>query len=201
MLCSAAILGFAPTLPVRAPSASRGAVRQTVRMEEAAVEVDWTGAEKWSESFKEPEALFPIAAIKDILPHRYPFLLVDKVIEFEPGKRAVGVKKVTVNEEFFNGHFPSRPIMPGVLQVEAMAQVGGIIALQQPITDGKGDFFFTSVNNIKWRRPVVPGDTLVMEMEMTAFKKKFGLVKMKGTAFIDGQKVVEGDFQFAMVKS
>ena len=122
-----------------------------------------------------------------------------QVIEFVPGKKAVGIKKVTANEEFFNGHFPNRPIMPGVLQVEAMAQVGGMIALQEPITDGQGDFFFTSVNNIKWRRPVVPGDTLVMEMEMTAFKKKFGLVKMKGTAFIDGQKVVEGDFQFAMV--
>ena len=75
--------------------------------------------------------------------------LVDKVIEFEPGKRCVGIKKVTTNEEFFNGHFPERPIMPGVLQVEAMAQVGGMIALQQPITDGKGDFFFTSVNKIK----------------------------------------------------
>ena len=83
--------------------------------------------------------------------------------------------KVTANEEFFNGHFPLRPIMPGVLQVEAMAQVGGIIALQQPITDGKGDFFFTGVNNVKWRRPVVPGDTLVMEMELVAFKERFGL--------------------------
>ena len=99
----------------------------------------------------------------------------------------------------FNGHFPSRPIMPGVLQVEAMAQVGGMIALQQPITDGQGDFFFAGVNNIKWRRPVVPGDTLVMQMELTAFKPKFGLVKMKGTSYVDGQKVVEGDFQFAMV--
>ena len=183
---------------------SSRAVRRAVRMDAAVAEpeteVDWTGAAGWSESFKEPEALFDILAIKDILPHRYPFLLVDKIIEFEPGKRAVGIKKVTTNEEFFNGHFPLRPIMPGVLQVEAMAQVGGIIALQEPITDGKGDFFFTSVNNIKWRRPVVPGDTLVMEMEMVAFKKKFGLVKMKGKAFIDGQKVVEGDFQFAMVK-
>ena len=175
-------------------------INAAVAEPETAAEVEWTGAEKWSDSFKEPEALFDILKIKDILPHRYPFLLVDKVIEFEPGKRAVGIKKVTTNEEFFNGHFPLRPIMPGVLQVEAMAQVGGIIALQEPITDGKGDFFFTSVNNIKWRRPVVPGDTLVMEMEMTAFKKKFGLVKMKGTAYIDGQKVVEGDFQFAMVQ-
>ena len=170
-----------------------------VRMEDDA-DADWTGAAKWSDSFKEPEAVFDILKIKEVLPHRYPFLLVDKVIEFEPGKRCVGIKKVTTNEEFFNGHFPERPIMPGVLQVEAMAQVGGMIALQPPITDGKGDFFFTSVNKIKWRRPVVPGDTLVMEMTMTAFKKKFGLVKMDGVAYIDGQKVVEGEFQFAMVQ-
>ena len=159
------------------------------------------GAAKWSDAFKEPDAVFEINKVKEILPHRYPFLLVDKVIEFEPGKRAVGVKKVTANEEFFNGHFPARPIMPGVLQVEAMAQVGGIVALQEPVTDGKGDFFFAGVNNVKWRRPVVPGDTLVMEMELTAFKKKFGIVKMKGVAYVDGNKVVEGDFQFAMVKS
>lgn len=89
--------------------------------------------------------------------------------------------------------------MPGVLQLEAMAQVGGIIALQEPITDGKGDFFFAGVNSVKWRRPVVPGDTLVMEMELTAFKPRFGLVKMKGVSYVDGQKVVEGEFQFAMV--
>ena len=86
-------------------------------MEEAEAEVEWTGSEKWSASFKEPEAIFDIMKIKEILPHRYPFLLVDKIIEFEPGKRAVGIKKVTTNEEFFNGHFPNRPIMPGVLQV------------------------------------------------------------------------------------
>merc|ERR1719395_142889 len=168
--------------------------------EEVVEEADFKGAAKWSEEFKEPEAIFDILAIKEVLPHRYPFLLVDKIIEFEPGKKAVGVKKVTVNEEFFNGHFPARPIMPGVLQVEAMAQVGGIVALQEPITDGKGDFFFAGINNVKWRRPVVPGDTLVMEMELTAFKPRFGLVKMKGTSYVDGQKVVEGDFQFAMVK-
>lgn len=80
-----------------------------------------------------------------------------------------------------------------------MAQVGGMVALQEPITDGKGDFFFAGVNNVKWRRPVVPGDTLVMEMELVAFKARFGLVKMKGVAYVDGQKVVEGDFSFAMV--
>jgi 3-hydroxyacyl-[acyl-carrier-protein] dehydratase len=161
---------------------------------------DFKGAAAWSSQFAEPEAVFPIEKVKDILPHRYPFLLVDKVIEFVPGKKAVGIKKVTANEEFFNGHFPARPIMPGVLQLEAMAQVGGIIALQQPVTDGKGDFFFAGVNKVKWRKPVVPGDTLVMQMELTVFKERFGLVKMNGVAYVDGEKVVEGEFQFAMVK-
>merc|ERR1719316_2509174 len=160
-------------------------------MEEAVAEAtevaeEWTGAEGWSAKFAEPEAVFDVLKVKDVLPHRYPFLLVDKIIEFEPGKRAVGIKKVTTNEEFFNGHFPERPIMPGVLQVEAMAQVGGIIALQPPVTDGKGDFFFAGVDNVKWRRPVVPGDTLVMEMEMVKFNKRFGMVTMKGASYVDG---------------
>ena len=191
---SAAFFVNAPMLPTQ---------RAQVRMEvaEPPVETEWKGAGGWSTQIAEPEAVFDIAHVKSVLPHRYPFLLVDKVIEFEAGKRAVGVKKVTVNEEFFNGHFPERPIMPGVLQVEAMAQVGGIVALQEPITDGKGDFFFAGVNNVKWRRPVVPGDTLVMEMELTAFKPRFGLCKMKGKSYVDGQLVVEGDFQFAMVKA
>ncbi len=196
---AACVAGFSPV--ARIVSSPRGGVR--ARMAEAEADpdlADWKGASGWSSQFAEPEAVFDINAIKGILPHRYPFLLVDKVIEFVPGKRAVGVKKVTTNEEFFNGHFPERPIMPGVLQVEAMAQVGGIIALQEPITDGQGDFFFAGVNNIKWRRPVVPGDTLVMEMELTAFKPRFGLVKMKGQAFVDGNKVLEGEFQFAMVE-
>ena len=186
------------------PAVSHGVARARLPAaavaEETVAEDTWAGAETWSKAFAEPEAIFEINRIKEILPHRYPFLLVDKVIEFVPGKKCVGVKKVTTNEEFFNGHFPLRPIMPGVLQVEAMAQVGGLVALQEPVTDGKGDFFFAGVNNVKWRRPVVPGDTLVMEMELTAFKARFGLVKMKGVCYVDGQKVVEGDFQFAMVK-
>tara|TARA_B100000524_G_scaffold116737_1_gene57097 strand:+ start:2403 stop:3011 length:609 start_codon:yes stop_codon:yes gene_type:complete len=188
----------APAALVPQHSAARVS-KPAVRMCDAADE-NWTGAAKWSDAIKDPETVFPIERVKEILPHRYPFLLVDKVIEFEAGKRAVGIKKVTANEEYFNGHFPARPIMPGVLQVEAMAQVGGIVALQEPITDGKGDFFFTGVTDVKWRRPVVPGDTLVMEMELTAFKARFGLVKMKGVAYVDGQKVVEGTFQFAMLK-
>jgi 3-hydroxyacyl-[acyl-carrier-protein] dehydratase len=194
-LCGATLCGaFSLSARPRAPHQLHA--RMTV---EADVAADWKGAEVWSSQFAEPEPVFDILAVKKILPHRYPFLLVDKVIEFVPGKRAVGVKKVTTNEEFFNGHFPERPIMPGVLQVEAMAQVGGIVALQPPVTDGKGDFFFAGVTDVKWRRPVVPGDTLVMEMELTAFKPRFGLVKMKGVCYVDGQKVVEGTFQFAMV--
>ena len=198
---AAALLLSPPAGPASLRVASAPRLSPAPRMEAATEEeVDWKGAEAWSESFKDPEAVFDILKVQEILPHRYPFLLVDKIIEFIPGKKAVGLKKVTVNEEFFNGHFPARPIMPGVLQVEAMAQVGGMVCLQEPVTDGKGDFFFAGVNNVKWRRPVVPGDTLTMEMELTAFKPRFGLVKMKGTSYVDGKKVVEGDFQFAMVK-
>lgn len=121
-----------------------------------------------------------IEDIMKVLPHRYPFLLIDRVIAFEPGKRAIAIKNVSVNEPFFPGHFPDRPIMPGVLQVEALAQVGGIVMLQQPISDGKGDFFFGGVDKVKWRKPVLPGDTIVMEMTLEAYKKRFGIAKMVG---------------------
>ena len=200
-IACAALAFQAGFMPAPAPSMRASTLRMEVAEAEAPVETEWKGAEGWSSQMAHPEPVFDILKVKEVLPHRYPFLLVDKIIEFEPGKKAVGVKKVTTNEEFFNGHFPLRPIMPGVLQVEAMAQVGGMVCLQEPITDGKGDFFFAGVNNVKWRRPVVPGDTLVMEMELTAFKPRFGLCKMKGKSYVDGQLVVEGDFQFAMVKA
>lgn len=115
-----------------------------------------------------------------ILPHRYPFLLVDRVLEFESGVRAVAVKSVTVNEPFFPGHFPELPIMPGVLQVEALAQVGGIAMLHKYAPNGDRDFFFGGVDKVKWRKPVVPGDTLVLEMNLTSFREKFGIAKMEG---------------------
>uniref|UniRef100_A0A1S6K7Y0 3-hydroxyacyl-[acyl-carrier-protein] dehydratase n=1 Tax=Gambierdiscus excentricus TaxID=986170 RepID=A0A1S6K7Y0_9DINO len=140
-------------------------------------------------------------AVAKVLPHRYPFLLVDKVVAFEPGKKIVGVKNVTANEPQFTGHFPDRPIMPGVLMVEAMAQLGGLVCLQDPISDGKGEFFFAGIDGIKFRRPVVPGDTLVMEMELLKFREKRGIAKMKGRAFVDGQRAVEvKEFTFALVK-
>ena len=94
--------------------------------------------------------------------------------------RAVCVKTVSFNEPQFTGHFPGNPIMPGVLQVEALAQVGGIVMLQQPISDGKGDFFFGGVDKVKWRKPVTPGDVLVMEMVLDTFKRRFGIAKMTG---------------------
>lgn len=139
-------------------------------------------------------------AILDVLPHRYPFLLIDKVVAFTPGESAVAVKAITMNEPQFTGHFPGRPIMPGVLMVEAMAQTGGIVMLQQPMTDGKGEFFFAGLDNVKWRRPVVPGDVLVMEMVLKSYKARFGISKMTGRAYVDGQLAVEGEFTFAMVK-
>jgi len=140
-------------------------------------------------------------AVAKILPHRYPFLLVDKVIEFEAGKRIVGVKNVSANEPQFTGHFPDRPIMPGVLMVEAMAQLGGLVCLQQPVSDGKGEFFFAGIDGIKFRKPVVPGDTLVMEMKLNKFREKYGIAKMSGKAYVDGKIALEvKEFTFALVK-
>lgn len=160
--------GFAGGAPLRTRVArARTPHTVVVRMEAP----DWIGAAAHSEACKDPPTVLNAEQIMAILPHRYPFLLVDKVVEFEPGKRCVAMKKVTANEEFFIGHFPNRPIMPGVLQVEAMAQVGGLVALQPPISNaggGKGDFFFAGVDGIKWRRPVVPGDTLTMEVRAGA---------------------------------
>jgi 3-hydroxyacyl-[acyl-carrier-protein] dehydratase len=164
-------------------------------------ETEWTGAKAFSGLTKTVNTVSTIEDIAKVLPHRYPFLLVDKVIEFEAGKRAVGVKNITMNEPQFTGHFPDRPIMPGVLMIEAMAQLGGIIALQQPVSDGQGVFFFAGINGVRWRRPVVPGDTLVMEMELVSFKERFGIAKMKGKAYVDGQVAVDvAEFTFALAK-
>ncbi|KEP60911.1 UNVERIFIED_CONTAM: beta-hydroxyacyl-acyl carrier protein dehydratase (FABZ) [Hammondia hammondi] len=162
----------------------------------------WRGAKEISgltESTAGP--VFDVEKIREILPHRFPFLLVDKVLEFEPGKRAVGVKQISANEDQFNGHFPHRAIMPGVLQVEALAQLAGIVALQPPISNGQGNFFFAGVDGVKWKKPVVPGDTLVMEVELTAWKEKFGIAKATGKAFVDGKPVIEvGEMTFALVR-
>ncbi|CEM37968.1 unnamed protein product [Vitrella brassicaformis CCMP3155] len=169
--------------------------------ETAAAEAPWRSAASVSELTSDVPVVMDIEAIRKVLPHRYPFLLVDKVIEFEPGKRAVGVKTISANEPQFTGHFPERAIMPGVLQIEAMAQLGGLVCLQEPLSDGKGDFFFAGVDGVRWKRPVVPGDVLVMEMELLSWRAKFGIAKMTGAGYVDGQKAVEvKEFTFALAK-
>ncbi|KAJ8603796.1 hypothetical protein CTAYLR_000203 [Chrysophaeum taylorii] len=145
--------------------------------------------------------VFDVEAIQKILPHRYPFALVDKVVEYEPGKRAVGVKCITFNEPQFTGHFPDRPIMPGVMQIEALAQLAGVVCLQMDGAEPGAVFFFAGVDGVKWKRPVVPGDTLVMEVEINTWKAKFGIAKASGRAYVDGNLAVEvKEMTFALAK-
>jgi beta-hydroxyacyl-ACP dehydratase FabZ len=137
-----------------------------------------------------------IEAIKKLLPHRYPFLLVDRVVDMVPGKSAVGIKNVTVNEPFFQGHFPNRAVMPGVLLIEVMAQVGGLIILAQPEHRGQLAYLGT-VDNAKFRKPVVPGDTLRAEVELLRARGKVGW--MRGVVRVDDQVVAEADIMFVLV--
>jgi|SRR5699024_158323 len=138
-----------------------------------------------------------IEAIKKVLPHRYPFLLVDRVLELEE-KRILALKNVTVNEDFFNGHFPGRPIMPGVLQVEAMAQTGCIMLTENHIEDpDKSLIVFTSINKAKFRKSVVPGDQIKMEVFLTNRRRNF--TTMEGTAKVDGTVVCELEATSAIV--
>lgn len=138
------------------------------------------------------------ATIMKILPHRQPFLFVDKVIYLERGKRAVGIKNVTINDYFFQGHFPGKPVMPGVLIIEAMAQVGGIMMLAAEEHRGKLAYFLAA-DNIKFRKTVVPGDQLVLNVEAGKIKSKTGQVHAK--ALVDGKLVAEADLMFALVES
>ena len=130
--------------------------------------------------------------IIEILPHRYPFLLVDRIIEMELGKRVVGLKNVTANEPFFQGHFPKNPIMPGVLIVEAMAQVGGVLArLSVPESRDKEKVYFVSIDKVKFRTPVIPGDQIVFEL--SALRTGSRIWKMGGRAFVDESLVAEAE--------
>jgi UDP-3-O-[3-hydroxymyristoyl] N-acetylglucosamine deacetylase/3-hydroxyacyl-[acyl-carrier-protein] dehydratase len=141
--------------------------------------------------------VFDINAIKKILPHRYPFLLVDKIIDFKIDERIVGVKNVTTNEPFFEGHFPGQPIMPGVLIVEGMAQTGGILLLNGVENPGDKLVYFMAINNVKFRKPVLPGDQLVFELDMVSRKSK--ICVMKGKAFVDGELVAEAEMMASIV--
>lgn len=132
------------------------------------------------------------------LPHRYPFSLVDRIIDYVPGEKAVGLKNLTYNEEFFQGHIPGRPLMPGVLMVEAMAQVGGFILANMPGFEGQF-FAFAGIDNVRFRRPVVPGDQLIMTVELLTIKRK-SIAKVSALGEVDGKKVVSGDLMFSLLK-
>lgn len=145
----------------------------------------------------EIKTTFSVEEIQKLLPHRYPFALVDKIIDYVPGKLAVGIKNITMNEPQFQGHFPGRPLMPGVLIVEAMAQVGGIVLTQLPELEG-GLFVFAGIDKVRFRRQVVPGDQLVMTVELLCVKqRRFG--KMQARAEVDGQLACEGELMFSLV--
>lgn len=140
---------------------------------------------------------FTVEEIQELLPHRYPFALVDRIIDYVPGEKIVGLKNVTINEPFFPGHIPGRPLMPGVLIIEAMAQVGGVLLTQMEGMRGKF-FAFGGIDNLRFRRPVVPGDQLIMKVELLNFKRN-RIAKMQGQGTVDGQLAVKGEMLFSVL--
>jgi 3-hydroxyacyl-[acyl-carrier-protein] dehydratase len=138
-----------------------------------------------------------VEQIRDLIPHRYPFLLVDRILELEPGKRAVGLKNVTVNESFFQGHFPIQALMPGVLIVESMAQVGGIMVMMMPEIRGKMALL-AGLENVRFRQPVMPGDALITEAELLWLRRDVGRVKT--TARVEQEIVAEAEIIFVLVE-
>ena len=141
---------------------------------------------------------FDILRIMEMIPHRYPFLLVDKVVDLQPGSHVEAIKNVTINEPFFQGHFPGYPVMPGVLLLEAMAQAGGILVAHNEIGNSVGKLFmFTGMEKVRFRKPVVPGDRLVLRC--TDFKHKFNVWKMQGKALVDGDVAAEALMTAAVI--
>ena len=154
-----------------------------------------------SETDRHPPAegkpVYGIIEIMKLLPHRYPFLLVDRITELEPGKRIVGLKNVTINEQFFQGHFPGMPVMPGVLIIESMAQVGGVLIFRELPEQNNKLIYFTGIENARFRRPVVPGDQLRIEVDVLNRRNNFG--KMRGRASVEGKLAAEAVVTFAIV--
>lgn len=137
--------------------------------------------------------MLDINDIKKLLPHRYPFLLVDRVLELVPKERIVALKNVTVNENFFNGHFPSKPVMPGVLIIECMAQVAGLVMLTEEAHRGKVPYF-TGIDNARFRKPIIPGDQIIIEVEVIKIKGNVG--RVKAIAKVDNQIATEAELMF-----
>ena len=138
-----------------------------------------------------------INKILEVLPHRYPMLLVDRILEVEAGKRIVGIKNVTINEPFFQGHFPGHPVMPGVLIVEAMAQVGGMMLMGEVENPQDKIVYFMTIDKVKFRKPVIPGDQIRFELEMLQFRGK--RCQMRGEGLVDGTKVAEAEMMAMIV--
>jgi 3-hydroxyacyl-[acyl-carrier-protein] dehydratase len=141
--------------------------------------------------------ILDVNEIQKILPHRYPFLFVDSIVEMERLKRVVGIKNVTINESFFQGHFPGQPIMPGVLIIESMAQTGGVLLLQEVPDRESKLLYFVAVDGARFRRPVVPGDQLKVEMKVISWRGDF--CKLEGRATVDGQLAAEATLMCKMV--
>jgi len=138
------------------------------------------------------EKTFDIQKIMNLLPHRYPFIMIDRILELVPGEKVVALKNVTINEPFFQGHFPGSPIMPGVLVIEAMAQAGAVLAAESLPEEEQGSLiYFMGMNKVKFRKPVVPGDQLILEMKF--LKQRAKVFKMSGIAFVDEKLVAEAE--------
>ncbi len=145
----------------------------------------------------EIKTIYPVEEIMKMIPHRYPFLLVDKLEIEEVAVKGVGIKNVTMNEEFFQGHFPNNPVMPGVLLCEALAQTGGILAINS-MPAGQYDTYFLKIDNARFKQKVMPGDTLIMKMELTQPIRR-GICEMKGTAYVGNKLVCEADLMAQIV--
>jgi beta-hydroxyacyl-ACP dehydratase FabZ len=154
-------------------------------------------SESGNHSKTEEKPVYGIIEIMKLLPHRYPFLLVDRITELDPGKRIVGLKNVTINEQYFQGHFPGMPVMPGVLIIESMAQVGGVLIYRELPEQNNKLIYFTGIENARFRRPVVPGDQLRIEIDVLNRRNNFG--KMRGRATVEDKLAAEAVVTFAIV--